>query len=884
MRRLRALLVRLWGLPRRNREDREFSEELQSHLQMHVDDNLRCGMSPEQARRVALLKLGGIEATTQAYRDHNTLPFCETLCQDLRYALRQFGHNPGFTTTVILTLALSIGANTAIFSIVNALLLKSLPYPHPERMGAIYTRVTGAQPWDERHHLDGEQWELLRDNVPALMPAISGTRPSGVNLESGSHVQYVQSGRISAHYLDVLGIQPVIGRNFSEAEDVAHGPKLVIVSYGVWKNTLGENPRVLGQSVRLKGELYTVIGVLPDGATTPLKADLYTAIQGSRTGEGSGTNFDCITRLRDGATWQQADAQINQAWSLRANKYELDDNPGGQVMYYSVPLQRGETDPLRPQVLSLMLAAGLILLIACANLAGLTLVRVLRRTPEIATRLALGASRWRIQKQLWTENLVLAVAGGAAGVGAGFVALPGLLRLLPEHFLPVASVSLDRGVLLFALALSIATSALFGMLPALTTRKLDLRSAIASREAIGRDRIHLRQVLITSEVALTVILLAASGLLVRSLIHLQTLPPGFNPSGVMTARASLDNVRYHDGAVFRKLLNDSTSAMRQIPGVTEAAVGLSLPYERALITGGLEIRDGKEAGQKVTADEVYITPAYFAALQIPVLKGRSFSDADGPETQRVAIVNQTFAREFFHGDAVGHHVDKGTLVVGVVSDVAMAPGLHAIAPLATEETMYVPARQMDARQFALLHVWFQPSWIVRTAHPIEGLTGQMQRALASVDPTLPFSGFYRMEDLLAKTLAMQRIEVALLGTIAGLALILSTVGTFSLVANIVAQRTREIGIRMALGSTIREAIVNVGAPGLRAAAVGLSLGLLVSAAVLRALRSALYGVGVYDTPTLATVVGVLVAVSLIATAIPALRIARIDPARTLREE
>jgi len=494
MRRLRALLVRLWGLPRRNRKDREFSEELQSHLQMHIDDNLRCGMSPEQARRVALLKLGGIEATTQADRDHNTLPFCETLWQDLRYALRQFGHNPGFTTTVILTLALSIGANTAIFSIVNALLLKSLPYPHPERMGAIYTRVTGAQPWDERHHLDGEQWELLRDNVPALMPAISGTRPSGVNLESGSHVQYVQSGRISAHYLDLLRIQPVIGRNFSEAEDVAHGPKLVIVSYGVWKNTLGENPRVLGQSVLLKGELYTVIGVLPDGATTPLNADLYTAIQGSRTGEGSGTNFDCITRLRDGATWQQADAQINQAWSLRANKYELDDNPGAQVTYYSVPLQRGETDPLRPQVLSLMLAAGLILLIACANLAGLTLVRVLRRTPEIATRLALGASRWRIQKQLWTENLVVAVAGGAAGVGAGFVALPGLLRLLPEHFLPVASVSLDRGVLLFALALSIATSVLFGMLPALTTRKLDLRSAIASREATGRDRIHLRQV------------------------------------------------------------------------------------------------------------------------------------------------------------------------------------------------------------------------------------------------------------------------------------------------------------------------------------------------------------------------------------------------------
>ena len=808
-----------------------------------------------------------------------------TLAQNLKFGLRQLRHNPGYTVTVILTLALSIGANTAIFSLVNALLLKSLPYPHPERMGTIYTRVTGAQPWNERHHINGEQWELLRDNVFALIPAISGIRTSGVNLESEAHVQYVQSARISAHYLDVLGIHPVIGRNFSDTEDLPHGPKLAILSHSLWKNMLGANPGILGQSVLLKGEPYTVLGVLPDGATTPINADLYTAIQASREGEGSGTNFVCITRLRNGATWQQADAQINRAWSLRSNQYELSDSPGAQVTYYSVPLQKGETDPLRPQVLTLMLAAGFILLIACANLAGLTLVRVLGRTPEMATRLALGASRWQIQKQLWIENLLLAVASGTAGVGAGFVALRGLLLLLPEHFLPVSSVSLDGGVLVFAAFISVATSVLFGMLPALTTRKLDLRSAIASREATGRDRLHLRQVLIASEVALTVILLAASGLLVRSLIHLETLPPGFNPSGVMTARTSLDNVRYHDAAVFEKLLNDSTSAMRQIPGVTEAAVGLSLPYERSLITGGLEINDGQEAGQKVTADEVYITPDYFAALGIPLLQGRFFTAADVAKTEPVAIVNQTFARKFLHrDDAIGRHLDKDRLVVGVVGDVAMAPGMLALAPLMSEETIYIPAGQMEARQLSLLHVWFQPSWIVRTAHPIEGLTAQMQRALASADPNLPFSGFYRMQDLLAKTLAMQRIEVALLGTTAGLALLLSTVGIFSLVANLIAHKTREIGIRMALGSTIREAVLNTGSPGVRAAALGLLVGLSLSAVALRGMRSVLYGIGVYDLPTLVTVVLVLVFVTLIATAIPSLRIARIEPAQTLREE
>jgi hypothetical protein len=247
-------------------------------------------------------------------------------------------------------------------------------------------------------------------------------------------------------------------------------------------------------------------------------------------------------------------------------------------------------------------------------------------------------------------------------------------------------------------------------------------------------------------------------------------------------------------------------------------------------------------------------------------------------------VNQSFAGKFFHGDALGRHVDKDVLVVGVVGDVAMAPGMAALAPVMSEETMYVPAAQMEARQLSLLHIWFQPSWIVRTAHPIEALTGQMQRALGSADPNLPFSGFYRMQDLLAKTLVMQRIEVALLGTIAGLALLLSTVGIYALVANIVAQKKREIGIRMALGSTIREAVVNIGAPGVRAAALGLAIGLIVSAAALRALRSVLYGIGVYDAPTVVSVIVVLIIVTLVAIAIPAARIAQIDPAQTLREE
>ncbi len=315
----------------------------------------------------------------------------------------------------------------------------------------------------------------------------------------------------------------------------------------MWRTVFDANSKTLGEAVLLKGEPYTIIGVLPENATTPLNADLYTALQPSREGEGQAPNFLAIMRLRDGATWQQANAEINRAWarSVRTQRFAK-SNPGARITYYSVPLQRGETNTLRPQVLALMLAAGFILLIACANLAGLTLVRMSRRTSEIATRLALGASRWQIQRQLWIENLLLALVGGTAGIGVGFLALRGLLLLLPEHFLPVANVPLDSRALAFTLFLSLLTSVFFGMLPALTTRKVDLRSSMASRAVIGAGSVRLRQGLIAGEVALTVVLLVAAGLLIRTLIHLETMPPGFNPTGVISAKASLDDVRYHD--------------------------------------------------------------------------------------------------------------------------------------------------------------------------------------------------------------------------------------------------------------------------------------------------------------------------------------------------
>jgi predicted permease len=806
----------------------------------------------------------------------------ENWWQNLRFAARQLRRNPGFTVAVVITLALSIGANTAIFSLVNALMLKSLPYAHSERMGTFYARVTGPGASDERTGIDGEKWELLRDNVPALMPAVSGGT-SGVNLKAGSRVEYIHEGRVSAHYLDVLAVQPLLGRNFSEDEDRPHGPKAAILSYSLWHSVFGSNPNILGQAILLKGEPYTAVGVLPQGATTPLNADVYTNLQPSREGEGGGSNFDAITRLRDGANWQEANAEINHAWASRAQRFAK-NSPGSQVTYYSVPFQKGQTDALRPQVLALMLAALFILLIACANLAGLTMVRMLRRTSEVVTRLAVGASPWQIQKQFWIENLLLALVGGGVGIGVGFLALRGLLLLLPEHFLPVASVPIDARVMIFTLGATLLTSVLFGMLPALAARKVDLRASMAGRSVASAGSLRLRQTLIAGEVALTVVLLAASGLLIRTLVHLETLAPGFNPNGVMTAKASLDDVRFHDPATFRKLMDESTAAMRQIPGVQNAAVGLTLPYERAL-NGGVTLSDGKEAGREDGTDVVYVTPGYFETLQMPMVAGRAITDSDGPSTQRVAVVNQAFARKFYGGtNPVGRYINKYTIIVGEVADVSVSSGLYAGAPLMSEQAMYIPASQVDAHFLALVHVWVQPDWVVRTSGATEGLPAEMQRALASVDPNLPFSGFYGMKDLLARTLATQQIEVALLGAMAALALMLSAVGIFALVANMVAQRTREIGIRMALGSTVGQAMVEIGFSGAGASLVGVVLGLALSAGALRVMRSVLYGVGVYDAPTLAAVVVTLVLVTVLATALPTLRIAKIDPATTLREE
>jgi predicted permease len=696
-------------------------------------------------------------------------------------------------------------------------------------------------------------------------------------------VQYVHEGRVSAHFFDVLAIHPLFGRSFSADDDRPNGPKVAILSYNLWQDLKSSNDQLLGQAILLKGEPYTVIGILSKDAETPLRAAVYTAIQATRGGEGGGTNFDAIVRLRADASWEEANAQINRAWALSSSPSGK-TIPQSQVNYYLIPLRRAQTAKLRPQLLALMLAAGLILLIACANLAGLMLVRVSRRNSEVATRLALGASRWQVQKQFWIENLVLAFVAGLVGLGVGFLVLHGLMSLLPEHFLPVLRVSLDGRVLAFTLFLSLGASLVFGMFPAFATRRVNLRSSISRRTITGSGSLRLRQVLVAGEVALSLVLLTTCGLLIRTTVHLETLAPGFNADGVVAAKASLDDVRFHDPVIFRKLLDESLVLMRRIPGVQNAAVGLTLPYERAL-NNDIVLSDGKNSGQHVESDFLYVTPGYFDTLHMSLSKGRVFTDEDGPATQHVAIVNHTFSLKFFGGGSpVGHYINQDTVVVGEVADVSTASGLsQGSAPLMTEQSIYLPAAQVNDRLLAGVHVWAQPSWIVRTAVPTKMLTSEMQRALTSVDSNLPFSGFYSVHDLLDQALVTQRMEVALLSGMSALALLMSLVGIFALVASIVTQRTKEIGVRIALGSSLSRAMLHTSGSALIASAFGIGVGFLLCIGTLPFMRSAVYGVQVYDARNLIIVIVTFALVSLLAAVGPTLRILRIDPAQTLRE-
>ncbi len=811
-----------------------------------------------------------------------------------KVGLRQFKRAPGYVTTVIVMVALGVGVNTAVFSMLNAFLLRPLPYSEPERLGSLVLRATAASDHgggttEGNAGADGQAWQLVRDDVPAVIPAASSST-ADVNLHAGRVSQYVRQQRVTAHFFQVLGTQPMLGRSFTETEDTPGGGRVAVLSYRLWQIAYNSDPAVIGKLALLKGEPFTVVGVMP-AALQAKDIDIWTPLRPTTTGEGGGQNYTVTLRLKPGAIWQQADAQLAALHPDFLRFYER-SFPGRTFHLAAMPLQKLLALDERAPVLTLMSAGSIILLIVCANLAGLTLVRVAQRRGEMATRLALGASRSTLLRQLWMESLVLTVAGGVLGIGIASLALRAVGAIAPPSMIPLGGLGLDMRVLGFTAGAILLTSLLIGALPALATRRVDIRQAMAngSQRTVAGSGSRLRTALIAGEIAMTVVLLACAGLLLRVLLRFETMPPGFDPSHVITAKLSLDDARYRDAAAFRKLVEQTTAAMERIPGVESAAVGLSLPYERGL-NDNAKLLDGMHIGFNHISAAAYVTPGYFKTLGIPLLAGRFLLPSDTAETERVVVVNVSFARHFMRetnlNNAVGMHVGSGAdhyRVVGVVGDVLKQPGFDKIAPLQSEPTFYFPATQVDSQSLSLVHQWFQPSWIVRTHGAVAGVTQQMQAALASVDPNLPFAGFSSMSELRQGALLQQRVEVMLLGTAAGLALLLSAIGIYGLISSLVVQRTREIGIRMALGSSLQRAMLTVGSAGIVATSAGLGIGLCLTVFAVRLLRSVLYGVSAYDAWTFATVLAALSIVALLSTTLPALRVARIDPARTLRDE
>lgn len=809
----------------------------------------------------------------------------ETLVRELKLASRTLRRSPGFTLTALLTLALGIGANTAVFSLVDATLLRSLPYPDAGRLGQVVLDYKSPSEQGFFDDVDGRTWELLRDHGGSLDCAVYSDSTAEANLAAGGRIAYVRQQRVSAGYFRVLGIPPLIGHEFNRAEDVDGGPPLVILSYGTWKSVFHADRSILGRSVLMRGEPYTIIGVMPRELRTSGAADVWTPLHPSTKGEGANNNYTMIGRLKPGATWQKAMAQVEALGAQRLRERH-DIPPNYHIRIVLQPLQQRLASGIRTPVLLLWCAVMVVLLIGCINIAGLLIARGARRTREIGTRMALGGGRAQVMRQLLMESLLLALIAGALGLILGWASMS-VLRAVGRQSLGLwQSVELDHRVLLTCAGVSLFTTLLFGFWPALQASRMDIRAALAdagNRSVAGVRTLWPRRLLIVGEIALGVMLLVAAGLVVRSFLYLYNQPLGFEPRNVLAASLPLQDVRYQTSEKINRLFRDASSRIDELPGIESAAVGMSLPYERGLNTGAL-VPGGEDQSIVLT----YVTPEYFQTLGIRILRGRPFNAHDNMQAPRVGIVNTLFAEKFFGpANPVGRFLKQGgslVQVVGVIPDVPMKGSMPGYAPVAAIPVIYVPAAQVPDDLFQLLNTWFTPSFVVHSSVRPNDLIAGMQRAISSVDPFLPFSGFHAITDIRAGVLAQQRFEALVMSIMAALALLLAAIGIYGLIAYTVVERTRELGIRMALGASVRQAIQSVAFPALLLAGAGVVIGVAASLGAVPFLRHIIWGISTLDAPTYAGTAIVLMLVAGAAILIPALRIGRLNPAETLRNE
>jgi predicted permease len=814
---------------------------------------------------------------------------------DLRYAFRLIRQSWGFSLTVIAILALCIGANTAVLAVVNGAMLRPLPYPQPERLMQVIVRYQheGASSAYDSH--DGRTWFAIRNGAPSLDAAVYSDWITGVNLGVAGNGVYVKQQRVAAGFFRVLGVRPMVGREFTADEDRSGGPAAVVLSHALWHKYFHDDAGVIGRGVLLRGEPFTVVGVMPAGFRTDSKADLWTPLRPSTTGEGGGSNYTIIARINDGATRQQASAQLNSLVPelKKAGVYGKDVDVRRErqvdVSLGAIPMLEGVTSDLRQPLMLLWTAVGLVFVLGCVNIGGMLLARASGRIGEIATRLALGAPFSRIVRQLLIESTALGVLGGLAGAMVGWGALAGLREFGALTFPFLETVALDGRVLAGTLLLTLIAGIAFGLAPAWQATRVDLRSAQSgSRGVAGRKRFISLGALVGGQVALTVPLLFGACLFLHTFLYLWNLSPGFDPDHVMFARFSLEDARYKTSAKMNQLYDKALLRLHETPGIEAAAVSLTLPYERALNEG---VRIG--GSERVEATNLtYVTPELFTALRIPLLQGRVFSQADGPDSANVVVVNQAFVKRYIkNGEPVGQSIKiespneemgKNRAIVGIVGDVLdKRAGWGDYGPVGRIPMVYMPATQFGGMG---VHIWFSPKWVVRSSLDSAQVVKAIEDATRSADPLLPMASFHSMRDLKADALTFQRFLAVLAGTIAGLAMVLSAMGIYGLISNLVTERTKELGIRMALGSGVGRAIEVALRPGLTWVMGGVLVGVAASLGLERFLKSFLWGVQPGDPATLVGVALGLLLATVLASMIPASRIARLNPADTLRSE
>lgn len=820
----------------------------------------------------------------------------ETALRDAGYALRVLRRTPLFTTAAVLTLGVAIGVNTAVFSIVDAVLLQPLPYPDAHRLALVSRVVTADGVPYAGTSVDGRTWEAVRDGAASVRSAVYSTWTTGVNLNApGSsapgHARHVQQQRVGSGFFETLGARPAIGRDFSSEEDTVGGSAATILSAELWRSFFKADPAIVGRTVMLKGAPYTVVGVMPDGFRTGSSAALWTPLRPSTTGEGAGENYQVLLRLRADADWSQTTAELTRIGAdlNRAHPPEIEN---AVVSFSFVPLRDGMTAGLRQPLLLLWGAVGVVLIVACVNLAGLLLARGSQRSREIATRMALGSGRAGVIRQLLVESVVLALTGGALGLALGTFALDLLTWLARDAYEIWQPVALDGRGIAAALVLSVLASVVFGLFPALQASRLDVQTGLmhgSARGVAGSANRWPRRLIIVSQVALGVILLISAGLLLRTFTHLRGLDPGFDPDNLVTASVSLEDDRYRTSERVTQLFERTLARLDRSPGIQSSAVALELPYTR-LLNLGFRHLDGPQAaaGRTATTSATYVSPAFFDAMRIPVRAGRTFTESDRQKAPPVVIVSDAFVRMYFEGESpLGRRISVAGAereIVGQVGDVQVRPGWGNNGPIAAMPLAYVPVTQVTDGFLRLVHGWFSPTFIVRSATGTADAAAAMRRALDDVDPLLPFASVRPMSRVRDASLATPRFLMALLVGLAGVAVALAAIGIHGLIATSVAERTREMGIRLALGATMGHAVRSVAVPGLLLAGAGVAAGLIASMGIVNTLRAFVWGVSPTDPLTFAAVAALFLTVAAIASLLPALRILRLDPAATLRQD